>query len=99
MDSRRKKVIKASVRESIKKLIEQARQAYKKKDLKKSKRYVKMAFDLLKKHKVRLPEELKNSFCRKCFLVWIPDKTVKIAYDRKCDCLRLTCRCGYSKRI
>jgi ribonuclease P protein subunit RPR2 len=99
MDTRRKKLIKSSVRESIAKLIEKARDAYKKKEPSKSKRYVKMAFDLLKKHKVRLPKELKNSFCRKCCLVWIPDKTVKVTYDSKNDCLRLTCKCGHTKRI
>ena len=99
MDTRKKKVIKTSVRDSIRKLIEQAREAYNKKQPLKSKRYVKMAFDLLKKNKVKIPKELKNSFCRKCFLIWIPNKTLKVSYDRKNDCLRLTCKCGYSKRI
>ncbi|MBD3210855.1 hypothetical protein GF318_05730 [Candidatus Micrarchaeota archaeon] len=99
MDNRRKKVIKSSVRDSIKKLIGQAREAYKNKQHEKSKKYVKMAFDLMKKHKVRLPKELRNSFCRKCFLVWIPNKTIKVAYDQKNDCLRITCKCGHSKRV
>ncbi|MBU1758351.1 ribonuclease P Rpr2/Rpp21/SNM1 subunit, partial [Patescibacteria group bacterium] len=74
MDNRRKKLIKTSVRDSIKKLVDHARDAYKKKQPARSKRYVKMAFDLLKKHKIKLPKELKNSFCRKCFLIWIPNK-------------------------
>jgi ribonuclease P protein subunit RPR2 len=99
MDTRRKKVIKSSVRESIAKLIDKARDAYKSKEPSKSRRYVKMAFELLKKHKVRLPKELRNSFCRKCFLVWIPGKTVKVTYDRRNDCLRLTCSCGHTKRV
>jgi RNase P subunit RPR2 len=58
-----------------------------------------MAFELLKKHKVKLPAELKNSFCRKCHLVWLPGETAVISFDRKNDCLRITCRCGHSKRL
>ena len=99
MDNRRKKVIKSSVLSSIKRLIEQARTAYKEDETERSKKYVKMALDLLKKNKAKLPEELKNSFCKKCHLVWIPAKTVTVLYDKKENCLRLRCRCGYSKRL
>ena len=99
MDNRRKKVIKSSVRDSIDKLVNQARTAYEKGDKQKSKRYVEMTFDLLKKYRIRLPNDLKNSFCRKCFVVWMPSETVKVTYDKKCHCLRLTCECGFSKRI
>jgi RNase P subunit RPR2 len=99
MDNRRKKVIKSSVRSSVAKLIAQAQKAYRAGKKAQSARYVKMALDLIKKHKIRLPEELKNSFCKKCHLIWIPAETVKVAYDRKHHCLRITCKCGYSKRI
>ena len=99
MDNRRKKVIKSSVRSSIKKLLEQARAAHKKKETERSKKYVKMAFDLLKKHKIKLPEEIKNSFCKKCYLIWIPGETITVTYDKENNCLRLRCRCGYSKRL
>jgi RNase P subunit RPR2 len=99
MDNRRKKVIKSSVHSSIKKLLEQARDAYKKKDMECSRKYVKMAFNLLKKNKVKLPKELRNSFCKKCYMIWIPAKTVTVVYDKKDNCLRLRCRCGHSKRL
>jgi len=99
MDSRRKAIIKSSVRSSIEKLIGQARKAYVSGKGERSKRYIDMVFDLLKKHKVKLPKELRNSFCRKCHLVWIPEKTVTVSYDRRNDCLRATCRCGVSKRV
>jgi ribonuclease P protein subunit RPR2 len=99
MDSRRKAIIKSSVRSSIEKLIGHARKAYNSGKAERSKRYIQMVFDLLKKHKVKLPEELKNSFCRKCYLVWIPEKTVTAAYDRKNNCLRIKCKCGFSKRL
>ncbi len=99
MSKKPKKIIKTSVRDSIVKLISEATKAYRAGNEERSKRYVQMAMDLVKKHKVRVPAELKNSFCRKCHLVWIPAKTVKIAFDKKHNCLRATCRCGHSKRL
>jgi ribonuclease P protein subunit RPR2 len=99
MDTRRKSLIKSSVRSSIDRLLEQSRRAYSAGKKERSKRYVDMAFDLLKKHKVKLPKELRNSFCRKCHLIWIPGETVKATYDRRNDCLRVTCSCGHSKRL
>lgn len=99
MDSRRKAIIKSSVRSSIQKLLEQARKAYLGGKGERSRRYVDMAFDLLKKHRAKLPKELRNSFCRKCHIVWLPEKTVTVSYDRKNDCLRATCKCGFSKRV
>jgi ribonuclease P protein subunit RPR2 len=99
MDIRRKKVIKASVRSSIDKLLALAKKSYDAGKKERSRRYVRMSMDLLKKHKVKLPKELKNSFCRKCLSVWIPGKTVTVYFDRKSDCLRVRCMCGYSKRL
>lgn len=83
----------------MEKLLDQARGAYLEGKEERSKRYVRMAFDLLKKNKVRLPKELRNSFCRKCMLIWIPGKTAKVSYDRMNGCLRVRCRCGHSKRL
>ncbi|MEW6748303.1 MAG: hypothetical protein AB1295_01195 [Candidatus Micrarchaeota archaeon] len=98
MHSKRKTIIKSSVITSIRKLLDQARKAASKSPAR-SKRYVDMAFDLLKKNKVRLPKELRNSFCRKCHLIWIPAKTMTAYYDKKNDCLRVRCRCGATKRL
>jgi len=98
MHSKRKNIIKSSVLTSIRKLLEQARKAASKSP-ERSKRYVDMAFDLLKKNKVKLPKELRNSFCRKCHVIWIPGKTMTAYYDRKNDCLRVKCRCGATKRL
>jgi RNase P subunit RPR2 len=64
-----------------------------------SRRYVRMVLDLLKKHKARLPKELKNSFCRKCCRLWIPGETATVYYDKKNACLRVRCACGNTKRI
>lgn len=99
MMDRRKKIINASVSTSIEKLLGQARKAYDPADPSRSKRYVGMAFDLLKKNKVRLPRELRNSFCRKCRSIWIPGQTVTVYYDTKTDALRVRCSCGFSKRL
>jgi len=99
MDIRRRKVIKTSVRSSIDRLLIQARRAYDEKKPDRSIRYVGMVKDLIKKNKVRLPKEVRNSFCRKCGRVWIPVKTLTVHYDRKNDCLRVKCVCGYSKRL
>ncbi len=99
MQSSRKSLIKSSVRSSIEKLLGKARDAYSPSHPERSKRYVGMAFDLLKKHKTRLPKELRNSFCRKCHLIWIPGKSAKVAFDRKNLCLRIRCACGHSKRL
>jgi len=99
MDIRRKKIIKESVRASIESLLDRAGKAYESGKAALSKRYVTMAFELLKKHKTRLPKELRNSFCRKCATIWIPGKTVTASYDRRSGCLRVRCRCGHSKRL
>jgi ribonuclease P protein subunit RPR2 len=99
MDIRRKKVIKSTVRSSIEKLLGEARKSYEAGRKDRSARYVTMARDLLKKNKIKLPKEVKNSFCRKCGVVWIPGKTVTVYYDRKISCLRVRCQCGYSKRL
>lgn len=99
MHSKRKSIIKSSVRSSIEKLLGQARANYSATDPGRSKRYVRMAFELLKKHKAKLPKELRNSFCRKCFLVWIPGKSATVSFDRKNLCLRIRCACGHSKRL
>ncbi len=99
MDNRQKKIIKSSTGLSIRKLVDQARHFHTNGQAERSKRYIKMTMDLLKKNKVKLPIDLKNSFCKKCFVIWIPGQTVIIAYDKKNDCLRLSCKCGNSKRI
>ena len=99
MKDRRKNLINSSVRSSVEKLLVQARTAYSSGNEARSKRYVSMAFSLMKKHRVRLPKELRNSFCRKCMRIWIPGKTMSAHFDRKTDALRIRCECGFSKRL
>lgn len=99
MDIRRKKVIKSSVPQSAARLLHEARKAHDAKQDERALRYVRMVLDLLKKNKVRLPAELRNSFCRKCARLWLPGDTVTVTYDKKSACLRVRCACGSTKRI
>ncbi len=99
MSKKPKTLIKSSVRDSIRKLVSEAEEVFQKGNEERSKRYVGMAMELVKKHRIRLPDNLRNSFCRKCHIIWVPGKTVRITYDSKNDCLRAKCRCSYSKRI
>lgn len=99
MDIRRKKVIKSSVLHSLERLLAEARKAHDAGSEERARRYVRMVLDLMKKHKAKLPRELRNSFCRKCGLLWIPGETVTITYDKKNACLRVRCSCGYAKRV
>ncbi|MBN1170144.1 hypothetical protein JXA56_03905 [Candidatus Micrarchaeota archaeon] len=96
MDTRRKKIIKTNVRSSVAQLIAKAQTEPSES---RSKRYVKMAVDLMKKNRISLPKELRNSFCRKCHVPWVLGETATASYDRKHDCLRVKCICGFSKRI
>ncbi len=100
MDIRRKKIIKSSVFESVEKLLELARLEYSKPNHGRSNRYVEMAFELIKKNRLRLPKNLKNSFCKKCYSIWLPTQSVRLWYDMNNSCLRLSCMgCESSKRF
>ncbi len=100
MKPKQKKLIKSSARDSIVRLIDQAHKAYGKGQKQRADRYAGMAWELLKKHKIRLPKEYKNSFCRKCRLVWVPGETARVSFDKKTNSLRIECmRCKYKKRL
>ena len=99
MPKGQKKLIKSSVRDSIAHLLEEASSAWKKKNVERSRRYVKMIVDLIKKHKIRLNPDQKNKFCKKCNTWWVPGKTMKLIYDQKHHAIRVKCQCGYSKRL
>ena len=96
----RKKLIKSSVRQSIAKLMGEAGGAWAAGKPERAKRYAEMAMGLVRKHKVRLTEEQKRRFCRKCFAWWVPGDTVKLAFDKRHSVIRMTCaKCGYTRRL
>ncbi|NYZ77603.1 hypothetical protein H0O02_04810 [Candidatus Micrarchaeota archaeon] len=100
MEHRQKRLIKASVSESVAKLLGEAQKQYLKGNKERSQSYVRMALQHIKKHKVRVPEEYRNAFCRKCCVVWVPGDSAKVFFDRKHNCLRIECRkCGFGKRL
>jgi RNase P subunit RPR2 len=93
------KLIKLSVRESIAHLISEAEKAFPK-DKTRSKRYLKMAWALVRKNKVRLSDAQKVKFCRKCFILFILGDTAKIVFDSKHDFFEIVCgACGYKRRF
>ena len=94
-----KNIIKNAVSKSIEKLFDEANKEYKKGNVERSKRYIEMIMELVKKNKVRLPDKLRNAFCRKCHILWIPGETIKVVYDKRHNCLRIKCKCGYTKRV
>lgn len=99
MNKARVKNINVTVRTSIVRLLSSAQKSYESKSESKSRRYVQMAFDLVRKNKVRLTGDLKNTFCKKCLLIWIPNETVRLNFDTKNDLLRVVCNCGFSKSL
>jgi len=100
MADSRKKLIKSSVRQSIAKLMGEAESAWKSGKKGRPERYAKMAMDLVRKHKVRLTDEQKRRFCRKCFSWWVPGDTVKLIYDQRHHVIRMKCaKCGYARRL
>jgi len=53
------------------------------KDKELARKYVKRAFDIKKKFRVKISRETKFSFCRKCLCPWIPGKTVSVTFDKR----------------
>lgn len=94
----KEKIIKTAVSGSIDHLISEAeKRVNTSKEL--SKRYLKMAWALVKKTKVRLTNEQKIKFCKKCFSLWVPGKTVTISFDSKSNLFVFKCKtCGYERK-
>ena len=64
-----------------------------------SSHYVKMAWELIKKNKVRLSQNQKQQFCKKCFSYWKYDKTMKVVFNLRNVRLEIHCTCGYKKPL
>jgi len=60
--------------------------------------FIKTAVAISRRHKLRIPPKFKRKFCRKCFTVFIPNKTVRIRTGK--GKVTFTClNCGHIKRI
>ncbi len=90
-------LVKKTVRESITILFQQADENVENHP-DRTKRYIQMIWDLVKKHKLRLTKEQKRKFCRKCLTFFIPDKTVIVIFNKLNSFFYLKCKkCGYTR--
>ena len=59
---------------------------------------IKTAVAISKRHKIRIPQNYKRMFCKKCYIPYIPNRTVRIRTGR--GKVTFTClKCGHIKRI
>ena len=95
----KKKFIKSVAAESINILLKEAENNYIE-NPKRTDNYIKMIWDVVKKYKIKLTEEQKTKFCRKCQVYWVPTKTLNIAFNTRLNVFEFICKkCGYKKII
>ncbi len=95
----KRKFIKSVVAQSLSHLLKEAEGTFDSNPIR-SKRYVKMAWDLIKRHKLKLTSEQKSKFCRKCLIFWKVGDTLRIFFDRKKNVFFYICNnCNYKRRI
>lgn len=63
-----------------------------------SRRYIKILLEIKRKANIKLIRELRNKFCKKCYTVWIPGKTLSIRV-RRGKVIYKCLNCGYVKRF
>ncbi len=99
MRKSQKMFINRIVAESIDILFNEAEENFQKHP-ERSKRYLKMIWALSKKYNFRLNKKQKLKFCKKCFTLWIPEKTVNITFDNRHNMFEFVCiLCGHKKRF
>ncbi len=92
----RQNIIKKISKRRIAFLLDLAKGTWKK-EPELAKRYVQIAFGLVKKNRVKLSVKEKFSFCRKCLRPWVEGETVEIEDEGKL--LAFKCACGYVRRV
>ena len=94
-----KKFIKTIVADAIAVLFKEAEENFSTHP-ERTKRYLVMIWSLAKKHNYRLTREQKLKFCKKCFCLWIPSKTVVINFNQNYEMFEFECvTCGHKKRF
>jgi len=59
---------------------------------------IKTAVAISRRHKIRIPQNYKRKYCKKCFNLFIPNTTVRIRTGK--GNITITClKCGHIKRI
>lgn len=110
MNKNKKGFLTSTVISSIEELQKQAEKAFISGNKERSSKYIQMILDLIKKNKVTLPQNLKNTFCKKCASIWVIDSpnsedahkhnvNTKILFDKKHNLFRAICQCGAKKII
>jgi len=60
-----------------------------------SRRYVQLMRKIALRYNIRLPREIKRSFCKKCNTLLIPDKTAVVRINNKTKTVNIKClNCG-----
>jgi len=63
-----------------------------------SRNSIKTAMAISRRHKIRIKSIYKRRFCKKCYTLFIPDKTVRVRIGK--GKVTFTClNCGHIKRI
>ena len=62
-----------------------------------TKRYIRIARALAMRHRMRLPERFKRTFCKVCYTYWKPGYNVKVKLEKD-KTVSYSCECGYVKR-
>ena len=63
-----------------------------------TRRYIKIARALAMRHRMRLPERFKRTFCKRCYTYWKPGYNVKVKIEKDKKTISYSCECGYVKR-
>ncbi|MFA5357446.1 MAG: hypothetical protein WC308_00805 [archaeon] len=79
--------------ERIYRLFELAEEEEKKCEGKRTKRYLKLAFEIGKKLNVPVPKELKKKFCKKCYSLKVKAREETPFLIAKCE------ECGFEKKF
>jgi len=70
-----------------------------KESLRLSKRYVRIAKSISSHYKVKMPEKVKNSICKKCGNILIPGLNCKVRLASSKRYIIYLCSCGEEKHI
>lgn len=79
----RREIAKRIAKERIERLFSLARKRVEEGELEYARKYVQLAKRIAMKAQIKIPKELKESFCKNCFLPLIPGKTCKVRKTKK----------------
>ena len=86
MDKNKKGFTTTTIISSMESLYGEAQKAFLEGKNDRASKYIQMIMELVKKNKVRLPSNLKNTFCRKCNSLWVIqklDESTSVSEDNK----------------